>query len=219
MSFWNLTDGSAVASSEAYEAPSVEIEPIPKNTVCNAVIEEAKWDDYEGDRYISLKWRVMAPQDYANRVIFHKLKLFGTSRCKDPARTADNAKRMFAVIDHNAGGKLRQIATEPTDEDLMGALMGKRMGIRCNVWSMKQDDGTVKKGNWIDAVSAPQNLPSAPPAPPVQQQAAPQQPHPAHQPSPYAQPVGQAPAAQPQQAAPAPAQADQFGMSDDQIPF
>ena len=46
----------------------------PDNTQCIAAIEEAKWADYQGESYINLKWRVMRPAEYANRVLFQKLK-------------------------------------------------------------------------------------------------------------------------------------------------
>lgn len=150
--FWNLNDGSTAQSGTEYEMEGGDLEPIPAKTGCIAAIEEAKWDDYEGDRYISLKWRVAQPQQYANRVIFQKVKVFGTSRDKDPAATADKAKRMLAAIDTNAGGKLMQIRGEPSDQDLMTALMGKMMAIKVMVWKM-EIQGEERQGNWISAVA------------------------------------------------------------------
>ena len=150
--FWDMNDGSTVTSGAEYEIEGGNLEPIPANTGCIAAIEEAKWDSYEQDEYISLKWRIAQPQEYANRVIFHKVKVFGTSRDKDPQATADKAKRMLAAIDTNAGGKLMQLQRQPTDEDLMTSLMGKMMAIKVMVWEM-DINGTQKSGNWISAVS------------------------------------------------------------------
>ena len=154
MSFWDLNDGSKAESGAEYEIQGGDIEPIPAKTGCIAAIEEAKWDEYEGDRYISLKWRVSRPEAYANRVIFQKVKVFGTSQDKDPSATADKAKRMLAAIDTNAGGNLIKVKGEPTDQDLMSALMGKMMAIKVMVWAIKDNDtGETKKGNWISAVA------------------------------------------------------------------
>lgn len=152
--FWNLNDGgNAIQGAQgSYEIEGGDLEPIPAKTGCIAAIEEAKWDEYDGDRYISLKWRVAQPQQYANRVIFHKVKVFGTSRDKDPQATADRAKRMLAAIDANAGGRLSKIQSEPTDQDLMSALMGKMMAIKVMVWEM-EINGEQRKGNWVSAVS------------------------------------------------------------------
>ena len=51
----------------------------------------------------------MKPDEFAKRVIFQKVKVFGTSRDKDPQATADKAKRMLAAVDQNAGGKLTKV--------------------------------------------------------------------------------------------------------------
>lgn len=153
MSFWDLNDGSKVEADDKYEMEGGSLEPIPANTGCIAAIEEAKWDSYEEDRYISLKWRVLKPQEYGNRVIFQKVKVYGTSRDKDPRATADKAKRMLAAIDANAGGKLMKVKGEPDDTDLMTALVGKMMAIKVQVWKMTKEDGEKMEGNWISAVA------------------------------------------------------------------
>jgi hypothetical protein len=175
MSFWQKQDGSEVETLTSFETGGGEIEPIPNNTQLIAAIEEAKWNEYQGDNTINLKWRVMRPAQYANRVIFHKLKVFGTSRDKDKAATADKAKMMLRAIDANCGGKLSRLNTAPEDMDLMTALVGKPMAIKVQIWDM---DG--KTGNWISAV-APAKVPQAHATPNTAQsaqqtrQAAPQQ--------------------------------------------
>jgi len=155
MSFWNLNDGSSVEKTGAFEMGGGDIEPIPGNTGCIGAIEEAKWDEYQGDRFISLKWRVMKPDDYAKRVIFQKVRVFSPAPEK-----ADKAKRMLAAVDANAGGKLTKVQGEPSDMDLMSALVGKVMAIKVQVWELDKDDnGQVipkderKRGNWVSAVS------------------------------------------------------------------
>jgi hypothetical protein len=158
MSFWQKNDGTDVETSTSYEQASGEMLPIPKDTTCIAAIEEAKWSEYQGDSYINLKWRVMRPAEYANRVIFHKLKVFGTAQDKDKAATADKAKMMLRAIDANCGGKLSKLTEAPEDRHLMSALVGKPMAIKLQVWSMND-----KTGNWISAV-APAKAPATPPA-------------------------------------------------------
>jgi hypothetical protein len=159
MSFWNLNDGTKVETTTEFEISGGDLEPIPNNTGCVAAIEEAKWDAYEDDEYISLKWRVMQPDQFAKRVIYQKLKVNGTSRDKDPKATADKAKRMLAAIDANAGGKLMKVQGEPEDVDLMSALVGKLMAIRVMVWKMKIE-GEEKSGNWVSAVSPAKSAPA-----------------------------------------------------------
>lgn len=160
MSFWDMNDGSTVEATASYEVEGGDMKPIPDNTGCIAAIEEAKWDDYEGDRYISLKWRVMRPSEYEKRVIYHKVKVFGMAKDKDKQATADKAKRMLAAIDQNAGGKLMKVKGEPSDSDLMSALVGKMMAIKVKVWEIDKDkNGKAipkeerKSGNWICAVA------------------------------------------------------------------
>lgn len=149
MSFWNLNDGSSAASGSEFEMGGGGFEPIPANTGLVAVIEEAKWDAYEDDQFISLKWRVAQPEEYGNRVIFQKLRVYNA----DPAK-ADRQKRMLAAIDANAGGKLVALGREPGDQDLMSALAGKMMAIKVQVWEMQsRETGEPMSGNWISAVS------------------------------------------------------------------
>lgn len=150
MSFWQKQDGSQVENTTSFEMGGGDIKPIPNNTALIAAIEESKWSEYQGEHYINLKWRVMRPAEYANRVLFQKLHVF------DPKK-GDKAKQMLAAIDANAGGKLAKLKDAPEDMDLMTALVGKAMAIKVQVWDM---DG--KKGNWISAVApAKQQAPQA----------------------------------------------------------
>lgn len=167
MSFWQTQDGSAVELTTTFESGGGDIKPIPDNTALVGAIEEAKWSEYDGESYINLKWRVMRPAEFANRVIFQKVKVFN-------AKQGDNAKRMLAAIDANAGGKLAKLNDAPDDMDLMTALVGKAMAIKVKIWDMNG-----KTGNWISAVAptkqqAPQAQtqapkPSSAPRPPQRQ--------------------------------------------------
>jgi hypothetical protein len=143
---------------------------IPKNTRVVATCEEAKNDSYDGETYINLKWRVNLPQEYANRVIFQKLKVY------DPAKQK-SAREMLAAIASNAGGRLFQAMTAsneqmPSDASLQ-TLCNSPMVLLLDVWEL---DDKSKSGNWVRLV-APYSHQSAAVAPapvpqPVQQPAA-----------------------------------------------
>ena len=159
MSFWQTQDGSAVELTTTFESGGGDIKPIPDNTALVGAIEEAKWSEYDGESYINLKWRVMRPAEFANRKKKKKVKVFN-------AKQGDNAKRMLAAIDANAGGKLAKLNDAPDDMDLMTALVGKAMAVKVKIWDMNG-----KTGNWISAVAptkqqAPQTQAPTRPTPP-----------------------------------------------------
>lgn len=152
-SFWNIDapkDGN-------FETGGGDMTPIPKNTSVLAAPDEAKWDEYDGDRYISLRWAIMAPAEYKNRKLFQKIRVEDA----DPKKQ-EKAKRMLAAIDANAGGKLMAAGEEPTDKSLTVALCNKPMVLKLQVWSLVGDDGQEKTGNWISAVSPRQGSPAKP---------------------------------------------------------
>lgn len=156
MSFWDLSDGEQAKSETTYEAPTGGGEPIPDNTNVIAFAEKAEWTNfYESeDQHVNIQWRVTKPEAYKNRVIFHKLDVYGKdARAKDPKKKSDNAKRMLAAIDANAGGQLATVEGAPTSEDLTRALTNKFMTLKVMKWEMDGDDGQKRSGNWIAAVS------------------------------------------------------------------
>lgn len=145
MSFWNLSDGNtATETTGSMEMGGGDIAPIPANTELLAAIDEAKMDSYEDDSYISLRWSVMAPEEFKNRKIFHKVRVFDANPQK-----ADKAKRMLMAIDHNCGGKLASSGQAPDDLNMQMALIAKPMMVKVQVWEMND-----KTGNWISSVAA-----------------------------------------------------------------
>ena len=74
MGFWNLSDGKEVESKSEFEAGG-GFEVIPDGTRVLAAVEECKDDEWEGERFFNLKWRIL-DGDYKNRIIFQKLKVF-----------------------------------------------------------------------------------------------------------------------------------------------
>lgn len=157
MSFWAMSDGAQANTNTTVFEQETGSEPIPNNTTVTAFLDEVKWDKFyqSEDQYINLRWRVMAPAAYNNRVIFQKLDVFGKdARAKDPIKKSDNAKRMLGAIDANCGGGLGRLAGAPTDQDLQANLLNKAMNIKVMLWEMKNDStGETNKGNWIAAVA------------------------------------------------------------------
>lgn len=160
MSFWNLSDGEDVKSNTTgeFDQGGGRMEVIPDNTSVLAAIDEAKWDrTQDQDRYISLRWTVLAPEEFKNRKIFQKIWATDPKPNTKPEKVdqvRDKAKRMLAAIDMNAGGKLLAKGEMPTDESLTACLTNKPMVIKVMVWEMpdRQTGGTAQ-GNWVGAVS------------------------------------------------------------------
>lgn len=157
MSFFTTSDNKAIEKIGSMEMGGGDIEPIPAKTQVLAAPDEAKWDEYEGDEYVSLRWSILQPKEYAGRKIFQKIRV-----CDSDSKKSDKAKRMLAAIDTNAGGKLLASGERPTDESLTRCLVNKPMVLLLQVWEMERD-GETKRGNWIGAVS-PRQAGAAKPA-------------------------------------------------------
>lgn len=150
--FWELSDGDDITKTGGkFETGGGSIEPIPDKTDCVAVIDEAKIEtNQNGLKYISLRWSIVAPADYKNRKVFHKLWVYDHDpQARDPIAKQDKAKKMLFAIDANAGGKLKSSGKAPNTEALQVALTNKPMQIK--VMLMKRDDGTGM--NWISSVA------------------------------------------------------------------
>lgn len=162
--FWNIEE-----TNGEFEMGGGEIQPIPADTSCLAAIDEAKWDEKDGARYISLRWNVLMPAEYKGRKVFQKLWVADADpKAKDADKKRDKAKRMLAAIDQNAGGKLRAAGVEPTDGSLGVALINKPMIIKVMTWKIDDTStGETKVGNWVGAVSAKKGAAPAPAAKPA----------------------------------------------------
>lgn len=156
MSFWNLSDNeNAKEVGSSFESGGGNMEPIPAGTQVKAAIDEVKWDEYNGDSYISARWNVI-DGEFKNRKIFQKIRVN-----ESDSKKADKAKRMLAAIATNAGGGLFKVETQPTDSDLQQHLLHKPMAIMLQVWEIEKEDGSGKaSGNWVSAV-APLNAPTS----------------------------------------------------------
>lgn len=139
--FFKTSEDQEISLNGRYEYES-ESRVIPDNTVVEAEIEGASWEEYMGDRYIKLTWCVINGV-YTNRRVFHKLKVYDADVGK-----SDKAKKMLVAIDHNCGGKLLARGVEPTDMDMSMSLLNKPMTLKVGTWEYNG-----KVGNWVKAVS------------------------------------------------------------------
>ena len=162
MGFWNTSDGEdAAKTGTEYEIPGGSMEPIPAGSSVLAMIDEAKWDHTQNDaeEFVSLRWSVLAPEEYKNRKVFHKLWVTDHDpNAKDHAKAVaktDKARKMLAAIDANAGGKLTAKDARPSDDDLARALQDRPMVITLMTWDSNTGGAG---GNWVAAV-APKNKP------------------------------------------------------------
>jgi hypothetical protein len=156
MSFWQLSDGADLKGSKDLDKYEVSgggnFDPIPDDTTCLAVIDEAKWDkDQSLNEYISLRWSIVSPAEYKNRKVFQKLWVedLDPNAKEKGLKKRDNAKKMLASIDFHTGGKLLSVDERPTDERMASSLMMKPLLIKLKIWGMGD-----KKGNWIAAVTS-----------------------------------------------------------------
>ncbi len=161
--FWGLSTGERAADKTdgSFDAGGGNMQPIPNDTSVLAAIDEAKWDkDQQGNRFISLRWSVLQPEDFENRKVFQKLWVTDADPRAKPDKVAakrDKAKLMLGAIDLNAGGKLLSKPGLPTDEGMTLHLTNKPMIIKVMVWSMKDAmTGEMNRGNWVGAVSSRQ---------------------------------------------------------------
>ena len=162
MGFWNLSDGdNAAKTGTEYEIPGGNMDPIPAGSSVLAMVDEAKWATTQNnaEEYVSLRWTVLAPDEFKNRKVFQKLWVTDHDpNAKDHAKAVaktDKARKMLAAVDANAGGKLTAKDAKPSSDDLARALQDKPMVITLGVW---ESNTGGNGGNWVMAV-APKNKP------------------------------------------------------------
>ena len=170
---WGLSDGgNAKDTGTEYETPAGgNFEALPEGSKVLAMVEDAEWkDDNEMNEYLSLTWTVVKPEEVGNRKILQKLwisDLDPRAKADKAEAKRDRARRLFAAIDANAGGKLAKKGGKPTGEEIAMALANKLMVIRLGLWEMddRENPGKTISGNWVQAV-APKNaeigIPDAP---------------------------------------------------------
>ena len=225
MGFFDLGNGkNAIEETKNGKADvggGGNFEPIPDGTRVTAVLESIAWDSTDrgvdaGTQFVSVRWTVIAPEEYKNRKIFPKLwvSAAGKPSAKDAMKKRESDLIMLAAINANSPGQpLNALQGIPTDADL-SKLIGTMALLELRVWEL---DDKSASGNWVSAIEgcSAQSATVARRAPSRSSQPA----QPAQQ-----QPQQQAPAAQPaQQQAPIVGGGMPEGMTnqeiDDEIPF
>ena len=69
MSFFTLSTGNQAEAKSTFEISGGTSEPIPGGSILLAMVTEAKWDEYQGERLLNLRWDVVG-KEYTKRVIF-----------------------------------------------------------------------------------------------------------------------------------------------------
>lgn len=151
MNFWN-NDVIKQDNNGDFSISNNEFKPIPNNTEAIATITDVTWREFNGEEYIEIKWQIVSPSQYANRLIFQKLKVLDPDSDK-----SSRAQKMLLAINYNANGNLHELRERPDDMDLKKALQYKLMNIKILVWEFNG-----KEGNWIGAVKPKQALKSEP---------------------------------------------------------
>lgn len=142
MSFFTLSTGQKAAPTTEFDS-NVELAPIPDGTIVTAVIENAEISAWEDDQYINLRWRVAQPQEFNNRVVFQKIRVWDGNPSK-----RDRAIQMLVAIDQNCGGHLLASGQEPTDQSLQ-TLVSRPLRLKLGVWEL---DDKSRSGNWVVSV-------------------------------------------------------------------
>ena len=155
--FWGLSDGGDATEdvSTSYEVASGSFDAFPEGTKLLAMVTDAEWrkNDQTGLENLSLTWTVVKPEEVANRKVFQSLWLTDLQpEARDPEKKRDKARRMFAAIDANAGGKLAKKPGKPDAEAILIALANKQMLIRLDEYEGKTRDGGTVQRNYVQAV-------------------------------------------------------------------
>jgi hypothetical protein len=165
-----IDDDGVVLEAEAKTVIGTgNFEPLPVGLITRSMINEAKWDETKGgERFISIQWKVLAPEKYQGRIVFQKLWVDdfdpntysenNTSRNDDKALEKAKKKRIKAkttllTIDMNAGGKIKKKGVEPTTADLTNHLVNKQMNTTMQQYNFRDPStGEMVVGNWVGAV-------------------------------------------------------------------
>lgn len=160
---WGLSTGeNANDGKTEYEMPGGNLAVIPDGSKILAMVENAEWvsDDDDGtNEHLKLQWTGVKPENVQNRKVFQKLYITDldprATDAKKAEKKRDRARKMFAAIDANAGGKLAKKGGKPDADAIMFALANKPMVIRLGVWSLEDRDepGRTIEGNWVQAVA------------------------------------------------------------------
>lgn len=141
MSFWSTSQG-VQATGEVQEN---DFAPLAKGWYLS-LLESVEVDEYEGQKKVKIKARVIGEGAGKNRVLFLNLKCFAGEKIKETAR--DNAiqilVKMYGIC------KVKLPNGEP-DDDSLSQLVDKPISLLLDVWELEDKS---KSGNWLRNVEA-----------------------------------------------------------------
>lgn len=138
-SFWTTSAGTEATG----EVAENNFDPLKKGWY-TSMLEEVSIDEYEGERKIKLKARVVGEGDGKNRILFLNLKAFEGEKVTEKQRDrAINLLTKMAQI-----MKINLPNTEP-DDVWLSKFIDKPIDLLLDVWEI--DD---KSGNWLVNVEA-----------------------------------------------------------------
>lgn len=140
MSFWTTSQGEQ-ATGDVKENEGFD--PLPKDWYLS-MLESVEVDEYQGQKKVKIKARVIGEGFGKNRVLFLNLKCFPGADIKETAR--DRAIQILVKMYNICKAKLPN--GEPDDASL-SQLVDKPINLYLDKWEI--DD---KSGNWIVNVEA-----------------------------------------------------------------
>lgn len=141
MSFWTTSQGSE-ATGDVQES---NFDPLPRDWYLS-MLESVEIDEYEGQKKVKIKTRVIGEGTGKNRVLFLNLKCFSGPGIKETAR--DRAIQILVKMYNICKAKLPN--GEPDDASL-SQLVDKPMDLLLDVWEL---DDKSNAGNWLVNVEA-----------------------------------------------------------------
>lgn len=138
-SFWSTSSGEQ-ATGEVKES---NFDPLPKGWYLS-MLESVEVDEYEGQKKVKIKARVIGEGEGKNRVLFLGLKCFPGEKIKEETR--DRAIQILVKMYNICKAKLPN--GEPDDASL-SQLVDKPLNLMLDKWEI--DD---KSGNWLMNVEA-----------------------------------------------------------------
>lgn len=139
MSFWDLSSGTQATG----EVADNNFDPLKKGWY-TSLLEEVSIDEYEGERKIKLKARVVGEGEGKNRVLFLNLKAFEGEKVTEKQR--DRAINLLTKM-----AQIMKIAlpNKEPDDIWLSKFIDKPIDLMLDVWEI--DD---KFGNWLVNVEA-----------------------------------------------------------------
>lgn len=139
--FWESELGEVTGS--AADAFAKSFTQIPDGTMALAKIESFVNAEYNGNRYLSISW-LLTDGDFKGAKVEQKLKVYGDTMAKDPAKARHRALNMLKLIYQLYNCKPKH-AGDPTDADL-AIFQGKSAGIKIRE-TEPNDQG--RQYNWV----------------------------------------------------------------------